>query len=211
MSSSKRQNNQAERSNEQVTLERDDFVPDHSSGKDDSEYQDQLSVMVSPDQGFDISCPIPLDCNYGHGDGPTTSKSLDPVHNTNNVDEATIPQSEASGKALPHDSEPEKVQLFNPTAESAGWNPSEGFKEFLNTNFRRNLSSSQIFTILGETALPDMEVFLTPKLDKSLADQISPSYKKTAENRDKELSKVQRHVLNAAAPLRASTDKTVSC
>ena len=155
-----KQNNQAERSNEQVTLEHDDFVPDHLSGKDDSEYQDQLSIMVSPVQGFDISCPIPLDCNYGHGDGPTTSKSLDPVHNTNNVDEATIPQPEASGKALPHDSEPEKVQLFNPTAESPGWNPSEGFKEFLNTNFRRNLSSSQIFTILEETALPDMEVFL---------------------------------------------------
>lgn len=69
-------------------------------------------------------------------------------------------------------------------------------RKILNTNFRRKLSSSQIFNILEETTLLDMEIFITPKLDKSLAGQISPSYKKTAETRDKELSKVQ---LNAAA------------
>ena len=46
-----------------------------------------------------------------------------------------------------------------------------------------------------------MDIFVTPKLDKSLADQISPNYRKTAENRDRELSKVQRHILNTAAPL----------
>ena len=68
-------------------------------------------------------------------------------------------------------------------------------------NSRRNLSSSQVFKILEETALPDMDIFVAPKLDKSLADQISPNYRKTAENRDRELSKVQRHILNTAAPL----------
>ena len=49
--------------------------------------------------------------------------------------------------------------------------------------------------------IPDMEVFITPKLDKSPADQISSNYKKNAENRDKELPKVQRYVLNTAASL----------
>ena len=101
----------------------------------------------------------------------------------------------------PEAKETEKPRFFNPTAEAPGWDPSDSFKTFLDENFRRCLSSSQIFNILEETALPNMEVFTTPKLDKSLADQISPSYKKTAENRDKGLSKVQRNVLNAAAPL----------
>ena len=73
-----------------------------------------------------------------------------------------------------------------------GWAPSDSFKEFLNSSFHQNLSSSQVFKVLEETALPDMDIFVTPKLDNSLADQISPNYRKTAENRDRGLSKVQR-------------------
>ena len=51
-----------------------------------------------------------------------------------------------------------------------------------------------------------MDVFTTPKLDKAIADQIPKNYKKSVENRDKELIKVQRHVLNVGAPLTALHD-----
>ena len=112
-----------------------------------------------------------------------------------------MPQSQHGEQSRLEDGISEKPRLYNPTAESPGWAPSDSFKEFLNSSFRRNLSSSQVFKVLEETALPDMDIFVTPKLDKSLADQISPHYRKTAENRDRELSKVQRHILNTAAPL----------
>ena len=51
-----------------------------------------------------------------------------------------------------------------------------------------------------------MDVFTTPKLDKAIADQIPKNYKKSVENRDKELIKVQQHVLNVGAPLTALHD-----
>jgi hypothetical protein len=57
-----------------------------------------------------------------------------------------------------------------------GWEPSPALKEFLETNFRRSLSSSQIFSILEYTSLPELEVFSMPKLDKSITDQIPKCY-----------------------------------
>ena len=54
--------------------------------------------------------------------------------------------------------------------------------------------------------MPDLDVFTTPKLDKAIVDQVSFNLKKSVEIRDKELLKVQRHVLNVAAPLRALHD-----
>ena len=72
-------------------------------------------------------------------------------------------------------------------------------KVFLETNFRQSLSSSQIFSILEQTSLPDLDVFTTPKLDKTIIDQVLSHLKKSVEIRDKELIKVQRHVLNVAA------------
>ena len=45
-----------------------------------------------------------------------------------------------------------------------------------------------------------------PKLNKAIADQIPKNYKKSIENRDKELIKVQRHVLSVGAPLTALHD-----
>lgn len=156
----------------------------HEQGASDC--SDQLSTTVPTDHDLEGTSPRHMDTHEGHEDGPTMSKSLDPVNGE---------------KISPLENSLEKPQLFNPTAEAPSWAPSATFKEFLATNFRRGLSSTQIFSILEETALPDMDIFTTPKLDKSMADQISPNYRKTADNRDKELSKVQRHVLNVAAPL----------
>ena len=54
--------------------------------------------------------------------------------------------------------------------------------------------------------MPDLVVFTTPKLDKAIVDQVPFNLKKSVEIRDKELLKVQRHVLNVAAPLMALHD-----
>ena len=88
-------------------------------------------------------------------------------------------------------------------AVAPSWKPST-LKDFLNTNFRRSLSSSQVFGILEETSSKFRRS--TPKLDKTIADQIPKNYKKSVKNRDKELVKVQRDVLNVGAPLTALHD-----
>ena len=190
---------QAELQNSQLPLEREASGCRSAFEEEGLEYLDQLSVTAPPDQILDDSSPN-VDNHDGHRVAPMTSKSLDPVQNINE-DEASLPQSQHGEHSKLADGISEKPLLYNPTAESPGWAPSDSFKEFLNSNFRRSLSSSQVFKVLEETALPDMDIFVTPKLDKSLADQISPNYRKTAENRDRELSKVQRHILNTAAPL----------
>ena len=190
---------QAELQNSQLPLEREAPVCHPAFEEERFEYFDRLSVRASPDHILDDSSPN-VDNHDGHRVAPMTSKSLDPVQNVNG-DEASMPQSQHGEQSRLEDGISEKPRLYNPTAESPGWAPSDSFKEFLNSSFRRNLSSSQVFKVLEKTALPDMDIFVTPKLDKSLADQISPHYRKTAENRDRELSKVQRHILNTAAPL----------
>ena len=39
----------------------------------------------------------------------------------------------------------------------------------------------QIFSILEHTSLPDLEVFTTPKLDKTIIDQVPFSHRKSVE------------------------------
>jgi hypothetical protein len=83
-----------------------------------------------------------------------------------------------------------------------------GYFGFFEKLFRDKLSAKLILFaniqyILEETSLPDLDVFTTPKLDKDIADQVPFNLKKSVEIRDKELLKVQRHVLNVAAPLTA--------
>ena len=107
---------------------------------------------------------------------------------------------------LGHDESALKGQLFDPVDHDPSWATSDSFKSFLETNFRRSLSSSQIFSILEQTSLPDLDVFKTPKLDKTIIDQVPSQFKKSVEIRDKELLKVQRHVLSVAAPLTALHD-----
>ena len=165
---------------------------------------DQLSVVVPPDQDLiDSIAPETLDNDLGHRDGPQTSESL---NNDNVMSPMTAkPSEQISKEKLGHVETAPKAQLFDPVDQDPSWVTSDSFKSFLETNFRRSLSSSQIFNILEETSLPDLDVFTTPKLDKDIADQV-PFNLKSVEIRDKELLKVQRHVLNVAAPLTALRD-----
>ena len=132
----------------------------------------------------------------GHNNDTTCLSENNNGDGGKNLSEVEAQPSQVSAKHLP----------FDPVAEAPSWEPSTVFKEFLETNFRRSLSSSQNFSILEETSLPDLDVFTTPKLDKPIADQIQKNYKKSVENRDKELIKVQRYVLNVGAPLTALHD-----
>jgi hypothetical protein len=179
-------------------------------GPESTDFSDQLSVVVPPDPEVDSCCPEILDPNTSHKVGNLTSKSLTHDHGHNNNDITSVEAINHNGGLDLPEGEGQvngaKHLPFDPVADAPGWEPSPAFKEFLETNFRRSLSSSQIFSILEDTSLPELEVFSTPKLDKTIADQIPNSYKKSVENRDKELIKVQRHVLNVAAPLTALHD-----
>ena len=172
---------------------------------------DHISVVVEPDPELESYGPEIQDSDSSHRVGNITSKSLTHEGHNNdvvclsennngdcekNLSSADCQPNQGSAKHLP----------FDPATEAPSWEPSAAFKEFLETNFRRSLSSSQIFSILEETSLPELDVFTTPKLDKAIADQIPKNYKKSVENRDKELLKVQRHVINVGGPLTALHD-----
>ena len=142
-------------------------------GPESADFSDQLSIVVPQDQDMESCCPEILDPNNSHKVGNLTSKSLTHDHGHNNDITSPENNNDNGGKDL---SEVEgqdnsaKHLPFDPVSEAPGWEPSPAFKEFLETNFRRSLSSSQIFSILEDTSLPDLEVFATPKLDKTIAD-----------------------------------------
>ena len=164
---------------------------------------DQLSVIVPPDQDLvDSIAPETLENDLGHGDSPETSELL----NNDEVNTmAAKPPKQISEEKLGQGESSSKGQLFDPVDQDPSWVTSDSLKSFLDTNFRRSLSSSQIFSIVEEISLPDLDVFTTPKLDKATVDQV-PFNLKSVEIRDKELLKIQRHVLNVAAPLTALHD-----
>ena len=152
---------------------------------------------------IDPIAPETLETDLGHGDGPQTSESL---NNDSTLSTKVKQSGQSLEEKLGHDESALKGQLFDPVDHDPSWATSDSFKSFLETNFRRSLSSSQIFSILEQTSLPDLDVFTTPKLDKTIIDQVPSQFKKSVEIRDKELLKVQRHVLNVAAPLTALHD-----
>ena len=165
---------------------------------------DQLSVVVTQDPDLiDPIAPETLETDLGHGDGPQTSESL---NNDSTLSTKVKQSGQSLEEKLGHDESALKGQLFDPVDHDPSWATSDSFKSFLETNFRRSLSSSQIFSILEQTSLPDLDVFTTPKLDKTIIDQVPSQFKKSVEIRDKELLKVQRDVLNVAAPLTALHD-----
>ena len=111
-----------------------------------TDVSDQLSVVVRPDPEIESYGPVILDPNSSHRVGNITSKSLTQGHkndtaclseNNNgdcgkNLSEAEGQPNQDSAKHLP----------FDPVAEAPSWEPSTAFKEFLEINFRRSLSSS---------------------------------------------------------------------
>ena len=141
---------------------------ENASCPEPTDVSDQLSVVVRPDPEIESYGPVILDPNSGHRVGNITSKSLTQGHNNdtacfseNNNGDCGKNLSEAEGQP----SQNSAMHLpFDPVAEAPSWEPSTAFKEFLEINFRRSRSSSEIFDILEETSLPDLDVLTTPKL-----------------------------------------------
>ena len=132
---------------------------------------DQLSVVVPPDRDLvDSIAPETLENDLGHGDGPQTSELL---NNNDEVDTMAAKRpNQISEEKLGQDGSSPKGQLFDHVDQDQSWVTSDSLKSFLDTNFRRSLSSSQIFSILEEASLPDLDVVTTPELDKAIVDQV---------------------------------------
>ena len=91
--------------------------------------------------------------------------------------------------------------LFDPEVQANSWSPSLVFHNFLEKQFRKKLSYEQVCDILEEQAIPSVDSLVAPTLDHSVINQIPAHNKKYVQERDKELSVIQRSMLNATGPL----------
>ena len=90
---------------------------------------------------------------------------------------------------------------FDPEVQANSWSPSPEFHSFLEKQFRRKLSFKQICDILEEQAIPAVDALCAPTLDPSVINHIPSHNKKFVQERDKELSVIQRAILNTTGPL----------
>ena len=99
--------------------------------------------------------------------------------------------------------EPEQsCEFFDPEDTSLRkWSASEPFRTFLEKNLKRRLRVDQVQEIIGDNSLPETEACIAPYLDKQILNCVLNSRRKGVENRDKDLSLIQRALLNSAAPL----------
>ena len=81
------------------------------------------------------------------------------------------------------------------------WSPSEPFRAFFEKNLKRRLTVDQVNEIIGENSLPETEACVAPYLDKQILNYVPNNRRKGVENRDKDLSLIQRALLSSAAPL----------
>jgi len=73
------------------------------------------------------------------------------------------------------------------------------FSSFLDKNFRRKLSYDQVLGILEISSVPPVDALAPPTLDTTTIS--NPQTKKYVQERDKELTSVQRSLLNDTGPL----------
>ena len=96
----------------------------------------------------------------------------------------------------------QSCDFFDPEDTSLRkWAPSEPFRVFLEKNLKRRLTVDQVNEIIGENSLPETEACVAPYLDKQILNYVPNGRRKGVENRDKDLSLIQRALLNSAAPL----------
>ena len=96
--------------------------------------------------------------------------------------------------------------MFDPETQANSWSPSPVFHSFLEKQFRRKLSYEQVCDIL-EQAIPAVDSLVAPTLDHSVINQIPAQNRKYVQERDKELSVIQRSMLNATGPLCSLHDR----
>ena len=106
-------------------------------------------------------------------------------------------------KERPDNQVPEQsCEFFDPEDTSLRkWSPSEPFRAFLEKNLKRRLTVDQVNEIVGENSLPETDACVAPYLDKQILNYVPNGRRKGVENRDKDLSLIQRALLNSASPL----------
>lgn len=97
--------------------------------------------------------------------------------------------------------------MFDPETQANSWFPSPVFHSFLEKQFRRKLSYEQVCDILEQQAIPAVDSLVAPTLDHSVINQIPAQNRKYVQERDKELSVIQRSMLNATVPLCSLHDR----
>lgn len=103
--------------------------------------------------------------------------------------------------------EQQDAVLFDPEIQANSWSPSPAFHGFLEKQFRKKLSYEQICDILDQQAIPAVDALVAPTLDLSVINQIPGQNKKYVQERDKELSVIQRSMLNVTGPLCSLHDR----
>ena len=82
-------------------------------------------------------------------------------------------------------------EFFDPEDTSLRkWSPSEPFRAFFEKNLKRRLTVDPVYEIIGENSLPEIEACVTPYLRQ-----------KGVKNPEKDLSLIQRALLNSATPI----------
>ena len=103
--------------------------------------------------------------------------------------------------------DPSSSMYFDPEVQANSWSPSPEFHSFLEKQFRRKLSFEQVCDILQEQAIPAVDALCAPTLDPSVINHIPSHNKKFVQERDKELSVIQRAMLNTTGPLCSLHDR----
>ena len=110
--------------------------------------------------------------------------------------------SNVSKERLDNHGPEQSCEFFDPEDTTfRKWSPSEPFRASLEKNLKRRLTVDQVNEIIGENSLPETEACVAPYLDKQILNYVPNNRRKGVENRDKDLSLIQRALLNSAAPL----------
>ncbi|CAB4016219.1 Hypothetical predicted protein, partial [Paramuricea clavata] len=92
-------------------------------------------------------------------------------------------------------------RLYDSEIAATSWSPSDEFTKILEKHFRRKLTFDQVCDILEEQAVPSVDTLVAPTLDPSMLEYVAVQNKKFIQERDKEITVIQRAMLNATGPL----------
>ena len=162
---------------------------------------DSLSVMVHLDEELVSDCedldaalkpPVPANEPPIRANEPPTKVS-EPQSGANKTPDEAVKQPNVSANA---------GDLCDPDSQHPSWEPQADLTAFLEKHFRWKLSYNQVSDILDSYSIPSVDCLFSPTLDNSVLNQISPlRSQKYTQERDKELTSVQRSMLNITGPL----------
>ena len=168
---------------------------------------DQLSFVAGNEFNDDIN-----------EDAQALDTGTEPPHTVNKPPDTAIkpPNKAIKPTNSPHAMSPVDGQIhtdesasvmFDPETQANSWSASPVFHSFLEKQFRRKVSYEQVCDILEQQAIPAVDSLVAPTLDHSVINQIPAQNRKYVQERAKELSVIQRSMLNATGPLCSLHDR----